>query len=337
MTAAVTPKPELKADTNLDGVTVKTTAPPPSQELAPIVVPTIPTLTPGATTTPTDPLKPGPAAPAPPAVLPSPGTATTVATVASIPAPVSGPTSTSADPTVLSGDPAAHLQRLYRLADEAANHLEACTARFERHEQINGKDTPKEIILCKFRKQPFSVAFKWVGEAYKGREVLYVQGQHENKITTHLVAPEDRLSAMFMHSDRVALAPDNSLVRQKSRYPIATSGLWAPVTLFARLLAAQEQGDKRLGSLTYLGLQDRPEYRKKMEAVEHVIPPGAESVLPGGGRRLWFFDPDNHLPLLITTRDAHGVEVEYYCYTDVQPALTLTDDDFNPDKQWPKR
>ncbi len=195
-----------------------------------------------------------------------------------------------------------------------------------------GKAGPEELMECKFRKEPFSVAFKWVGKASKGREVIYVQGQYENKINTWL-SPEDRYFGLH----RTALAPDSPLVRSRSRYPITTAGLWWPVGQFRQLVAALDKGDKRYGTLSYVGPRTRPEYPRPMELVEHTVPPGAEAVLPGGGKRQWFFDPDGHLPLLIITADEHGQEVEYYCYTDVQPATNLTDADFNPEKQWAGR
>jgi hypothetical protein len=69
-------------------------------------------------------------------------------------------------------------------------------------------------------------------------------------------------------------------------------------------------------------------------AAEHVIPPGVEDGLPRGGRRLYFFDPDHHLPLLVITRDDKGQEVEYYLHDRLQADVHLDDDDFNPDKLW---
>jgi hypothetical protein len=43
-------------------------------------------------------------------------------------------------------------------------------------------------------------------------------------------------------------------------------------------------------------------------------------------------DPVSHLPVLMSTRDQRGHEVEYYCYDNLQYPLRLGDDDFNPDR-----
>jgi hypothetical protein len=56
--------------------------------------------------------------------------------------------------------------------------------------------------------------------------------------------------------------------------------------------------------------------------------------LPRGGRRLYCFDPDSHLPLLVITRNDQGQEVEFYRYDRLQTPVKLDADDFNPDKVW---
>jgi hypothetical protein len=231
------------------------------------------------------------------------------------------------------GDPMAHLKRLQKLAEESAAKLDQVTARMTRREQVNGKDGPEEVVECKFRKEPFSVYFKWIGQSFKGREVIFVQGQHDSKIHTWMSPSE----SYFGMKRAPALAPDSPLIRSRSRHTITSAGIWQPVAQFARLVVAQAQGDTRLGKMTYLGNQKHVEYEKLMETVEQVIPPGGEAALPGGGKRTWAFDADTHLPLLIATRDDKGQVVEYYCYTEVQHAPALSDNDFHPEKQWAKR
>jgi len=43
--------------------------------------------------------------------------------------------------------------------------MDSYIARLTRREQVNGKKQPEEIILFKFRQQPWSVYFKWLGES----------------------------------------------------------------------------------------------------------------------------------------------------------------------------
>jgi hypothetical protein len=196
---------------------------------------------------------------------------------------------------------------------------------------VNGKNNPEEVILFKFRKQPWSLHFKWLGSVSQGREVLYVKGHYEDKIHTRLAAGD----SVFMPAGKViSLAVDSPLVRSASRHPITEAGIGASLDRLTALLDAQDRGDRRRGTLQAAGPQSRPEYPQPVETIEHVIPPGAEPELPRGGRRLYCFDPDWHLPLLVATRNDRGQEVEYYRYDRLQAPVHLDADDFNPDKLW---
>jgi hypothetical protein len=189
-------------------------------------------------------------------------------------------------------------------------------------------------MLVKFRKEPWSVYFKWVGTEGKGREVVYVKDHGDGKIHTRLAAGDVLLmpaGATF------AVAPDSPLARGRSRHPITDAGIGRLLEWFGPLVDATERGDRSPGSLTYLGTQTRPEFAGPVEAVEQVVPPGREPALPRGGRRLWFFAPDSHLPLLISTRDQTGHEVEYYWHEQLQFPVHFGDDEFNPDRLWARR
>jgi hypothetical protein len=100
------------------------------------------------------------------------------------------------------------------------------------------------------------------------------------------------------------------------------------------MLDAQDKGDGRLGTLALVGPVKRPEFTQPVQGVEHAIPAGLEPDLPRGGRRVCFFDPDNHLPMLVVTTDDKGQEVEYYRYDRLICPAHLDDADFDPDKLW---
>src|SRR5262249_20795698 len=92
----------------------------------------------------------------------------------------------------------------------------------------------------------------------------------------------------------------------------------------------------RLGRMAYLGAQKRPDYEGTLEMVEQTIPPGAESELPRGGRRLVGIDSELQLPMLVQTFNERGQEVEYYRYDRFQAPVKLDDAAFDPDQFWPK-
>jgi hypothetical protein len=200
-----------------------------------------------------------------------------------------------------------------------------------RREQVNGKDHPEEVLLVKFRKNPWSIYFKWLGKEGNGREVVYVRGRYEDKIHTLLAAGDIPLMPA---GKRIALAPDNALVRSSSRHSIHEAGIGTMIDRFGELVTSAERTGPQ-APFKYLGVMSRPELETPAEAVEQIIPPGDDPLLPRGGRRLWCFDSGNtKLPVLVITQDETGHEVEYYCYDRFLFPVGLDDKDFNPDELW---
>lgn len=225
---------------------------------------------------------------------------------------------------------------LRRLLDEAVKRhelLPSYAVRLRRRESVGGHAKPEEILACKFRQEPYSVYFKWLGPEAKGREVVYVQGQHKNLIHSLTAAGDVWLIGGGKH---FSIAPDHPMVRSKSRYPIHEAAVGAWIVKFGRLVHGLERNMPEAGKAKYLGEFKRTEFEDKVVGVLHHIPPGWETLLPRGGQRLWFFDPTHHLPVLIITHDDANREVEYYCLDQYRFNVAATDDDFDPDKLWKK-
>jgi hypothetical protein len=225
------------------------------------------------------------------------------------------------------------LHTLQRKAVATWSSLEVYACRMRRREVVAGQQKPEEVIHAKFRKEPFSVYFQWVGAEGKGREVVYVQGQHGNVIHT-LTAAGDVF--LMPAGTRFKIAPDSLLVKNKSRYPITDAGVGSLVARFTNLVEALDRGDPRSGAAKYLGQVKRKEFETKVEVVLQTIAPGRESQLPQGGQRLWCFDPEHSLPVLIVTHDETNREVEYYCHDRFEFPGRFPDDDFHPDRLWQK-
>lgn len=239
----------------------------------------------------------------------------------------------AAAPALAPANPLAALSKLAREASDRYAGVESYIVRMKRREQVSGKNEPEELILLKFRKQPWSVHMKWIGDEAKGREVVHVKGHHGDKLHTRLAAGD----VPFMPAGkRMAFDPNSSLVRSSSRHPITNAGIGNLIEKFGLVVAAVERGDTSLGTLKYLGLIQRPEFGQPCEAAEHVIPGGREPALPKGGTRWRFFDPVTRFPSLLITHDHTGQPVEYYLYDRFEFNVRLDDDDFNPDKLWGK-
>src|SRR5262249_19873105 len=171
------------------------------------------------------------------------------------------------------------VRQLYRRAAERVAGMDSYIARLTRREQINGKDGPEEVMLFRFRREPWSVYFKWLGPAKEGREATFVKGRYNNEIHTLLAAGDHPFKPA---GSRPSIAPDSVFVTSSSRRPITEAGIAASVERLGAVLAALERGDNSRGTLNYLGVQQRPEMGKAVPCVEHVLPPGVETGLPRG-------------------------------------------------------
>ncbi len=220
------------------------------------------------------------------------------------------------------------LHRLTLNAINAERRLDNYMVRIRRRELVDGRN-PDEIILMKFRRTPQSVHLKWLGPESHGREIVYVSGQHDNKI--HLRTGKGDLFGSGRH---LSFDLESPLVRSKSHYPVTEVGLGAAAQRFASLLAAVDRRQANAGAIRYLGLVHRPEFRKQVEGVEQIIPPGLEPFLPRGGLRRYFFDEDIGVPTLVLTFDPNGQEVEYYHFDRLQVSVKLDDEDFDPERLW---
>ncbi|MGE3805621.1 MAG: DUF1571 domain-containing protein [Gemmataceae bacterium] len=226
------------------------------------------------------------------------------------------------------------LRQLHQLASARVNKMDSYIVRLRRREQVNGQDRPEEMMTFKFRKSPFSVYFKWLGIEGRGREVVYVKDQFDNKLHTLLAAGD---MPLMPAGKRMSLSPDSIFVRSASRHSINDAGFGYLVEAFGRAVRRVETNPKTASTMKYLGLLKRPEFDEPGDAVEQVIQPGEEALLPKGGTRLWLFDTDSHLPVLTITSDNTGHQVEYYCYDRLQWPVKLDNEDFNPDLLWRDR
>ena len=223
------------------------------------------------------------------------------------------------------------LNALYQRAQQRNATMDTYIYRLKRREVVAGKSQPEELIEVMIRKEPFSVHLKWLGTEGKGREVIYVRGKFKNEMQV-LLAPNDLFASLM---PRTSIAPDSSMARAKSRYPITETGFGPLIARFGQLAAAAEKGDAPSGTVKYQGRVSRPEFAAPVEAVRQDLPAGSDPLMPKGGQRQWFFDVESGLPVLIIANDPSG-EVEYYCHDHIIGPAHLDDDDFNPDR-WGKK
>ncbi|HVK11168.1 MAG TPA: DUF1571 domain-containing protein [Gemmataceae bacterium] len=227
------------------------------------------------------------------------------------------------------------LQRIHRRAVAKFNALDGYEARVTRRETVGTKAMPEEVLQTKFRRQPFSLHVKWVGLENQGREMIFVQGKYKNEVQI-LTGRHEGL--LIPSGKRFSFAPTDSQVRSKSRYDVREGGMGLSLDWMGRVLAIMDKDARQAGRLTYVGVKPRREREAGLDAVEEVIPPDWEPLLPRGGRRTTYFDPDPQspsfgLPILISTVGDNGREVEYYWFDGLKPTR-FGDADFDAERLW---
>lgn len=226
------------------------------------------------------------------------------------------------------------IRALYDRAMRRWAGIDSYIVRLRRREVIQGKMAGEELMLVKFRKEPWSVYFKWLGPTARGREVTFSKGRFGNQIHTLTARGDIPFVGAGM---RITTDPDSVLVKSRSRRPITEAGFGSTLDHFGQLVAAHERGETRRGTLKYQGQVRRAEYTRPLEVVVQTIAPGADPQMPGGGQRQWYFDTELQLPMLVVTLDDTGREVEYYCHDRFQYPVRLDEDDFDPDRLWKKK
>ena len=230
------------------------------------------------------------------------------------------------------------VRRIARRAAEKYQAMAGFECRLTRREMVNGRPMPQEELQYKFRRDPYSVHIKWVGLEGQGRELIYVDGRFDNKVQILTGKGEGLIVPSGM---RVARLPTDKDVRSKSRHDIREPGMSMAVEWFGKVTALMETDPSQAKRMKYLGVvKGRPERAGGLEGVEETIPAGWEPLLPKGGKRTTYFDPDPAspsfgLPVLISAFNEGGREVEYYFFDQLRPTRP-TDADFDPDRLWKK-
>ena len=227
------------------------------------------------------------------------------------------------------------VRRLYRRAFERFGKLEGFECRLTRRETIGSRPMPEEVLLYKFRRQPYSLHLKWIGKEAQGRELIYVAGKYDGKVQILTGKGEGNLLPI-PSGMRIARLPTDKDVRSKSRFDIREGGMGMSIEWFGRVVAIMERDPAQAQRMRYLGIVPRREREAGLEAIEEQIPPSWEPLLPKGGRRTRFIDPDPAspsygLPILMVTLNESGREVEYYWFDQLKPGQ-YSDADFNPDR-----
>jgi hypothetical protein len=198
------------------------------------------------------------------------------------------------------------------------------TATFRKQERIDGVLGPEQTMAMKIRHHPFAIYLKYLSPN-AGKEVVYAEGHHDNKIIAHSGGV-----ARFL-VPRLAVLPDHPLALADTRHSITEAGL---ANLTDRLLSFRRLDLDDPDAATILDRATDANGRPWLRSL-HTHP-------HYDGRRPFarveiLYDPETRLPLRIDNYDwpAPGHEgdlllAERYIYEDVDLGAVLTGLDFDP-------
>jgi hypothetical protein len=225
----------------------------------------------------------------------------------------------------LEGEPAKRLLLEVLKADRRRlEGVAGYTATFRKQERVKGKLGPLQTLAMKVRHRPFSVYLKFLAPK-AGKEVVYAQGRHEDKVIAHNGDWTRRLIP------RLAVKPTDPLALADSRHPITDAGL---LNLVDKLIFFRELDLTDPEAVTVLD--------RTTDAEGQVWLRSWHSHPHYNGQRPFarvevLYDPETLLPMSITNYDwpapGHSGDLllaEHYDYDDLTLDAALSDRDFDP-------
>lgn len=189
--------------------------------------------------------------------------------------------------------------------------------------ELVGNQIVEHAMQIRFREEPFSVYLKFV-DANAGREVMYVEGQYQNKILAH-EGPGSLKSLV----GTVALSPESEEVRSESRHSITDIGLR---NMLKMIIGRWEEESKYGESEVQYYPQAKLDQRECL--VIECTHPRPRKQFKFHISRL-FIDRETNLPVrsenygFPTQPDAKPPLLEEYTYSGLRTNVRLTDRDFD--------
>lgn len=230
-----------------------------------------------------------------------------------------GPSSNSAVQASLES-----IQRVEMILQKASKAYESVhdyTAHFLKQERIREKLRKQEVIELKFQK-PFKVYMNWVDSPDKGMELIYIDGENDNRIRAHLGG---FLNAVV---PSVNLKVDDKLVARNNRHIVTETGIGE----FLRKYTIDFKVAKEKGDLGVAVEEGHKLFNRAVIRVEAFLP-----KKPDNGyycyRSVVFFDDENKLPIQMEFYDHQDRLIEKYAYKNLKINSGLKEKDFDPENE----
>ena len=209
------------------------------------------------------------------------------------------------------------LQRYLAEMERAYQEVDDYETVFHKQCRIKDKLYPPEIILLKFKK-PFSVYTKWLSPPDEGREAIYIQGRHDNKLVAHRGRFPDLT---------VKLDPHGYLATRGNLRSITDIGIGNIINLLTESLERYQ--DYPPGRIEFYDHGLSEVFGQTCRCLEVVFPEEDGSDLQGGRAMVWI-SSQTSLPVRITIWDRADRLLENYAFEETRLNVGLTETDFDP-------
>lgn len=222
---------------------------------------------------------------------------------------------------------------LLEVGKHRLDHIPHYSGTFIKQERVKDADLQDlQTIEFKMRHKPFSVYMKWVEGGDIGRQVLFVEGQYEDKLQVKLGGKKGSLLPVMK------LEPDSSLAMKESRYPVTELGLM----FLAEQVHKYRKRDLGLGKGVHWEMIPNQQFQDNVCDC-WVLEYESREVEPIYRKVTTYIDRKLSLPVCVRnygwppegmdTSDPAAVDeatlIEYYGYTNLHFEDQLSDADFD--------
>jgi hypothetical protein len=222
---------------------------------------------------------------------------------------------------------------LLELGKQRIQHFPDYSATFFKQERVDG-DNLQDLQTCqlKLRHQPFSVYMKWVEGGEVGQELLYVDGQYDNRMQVKLGGRKGDILP------RLKLDPHGSAAMSKSRHPVTEMGL---LQLSDLIIKFRKRDLSLKEGARWQMLADQ----KVLDQDCHcfVIEYDSKEIEPIYRKSITYIDKEHSLPICVKNFGWPAEDVsadnpqaldeatliEFYGYKDLRFETRLSDNDFD--------
>jgi hypothetical protein len=209
--------------------------------------------------------------------------------------------------------------------DRRLDAIDFYTATFRKRERLRGVLGSEQTLAMKVRQHPFAIYLKFL-DPTPGKEVVYAEGHHDNKVIAHATGVSRWLVP------RLAVPPDHPLALAETRHAVTEAGL---ANLTEKLIGYRRIDINDPEAITILDRTTDDDGRAWLRSL-HLHPANATSQRPFARVEV-LYDPETRFPLRIKNYDwpkkGHKGELllaESYRYDDLNLNAPLTALDFDP-------